>query len=88
MYFGNNCVPMDYCRIKSEKYQTNSYNKVLEWIFQNTNELQNKKTEDQDQKSLSSVSVHRTGCSQHQTAGAFRGNNPQRCAKRGNCINR
>ena len=44
-----------------EKYRTNSYNKVLEWIFQNTNELQNKKTEDQDQKSLSSVSVPRTG---------------------------
>jgi len=40
-----------------EKYQTSSYHKVLEWIFQNTKELQNKKTEDQDQKSLSSVSV-------------------------------
>ncbi len=38
-----------------------SYNKVLEWIFQNTNDLHNKKTEEQDQKSLSSVSVPRTG---------------------------
>jgi SAM-dependent methyltransferase len=44
-----------------EKYRTNSCNKVLEWIFQNTNELQNKKTEEQDQKPLSSVSVQKTG---------------------------
>ena len=44
-----------------EKYRTNSYNKVLEWIFQNTNDLQNKKTEEQDQKSLSSVSVPGAG---------------------------
>jgi len=29
-----------------EKYQTNSYNKVLEWIFQNTKELENEKTEE------------------------------------------
>ena len=36
-------------------------NKVLEWIFQNTNELQNKKTEEQDQKSVSSVSVPGAG---------------------------
>jgi hypothetical protein len=44
-----------------EKYRINSYNKVLEWIFQNTNELQNKKTEEQDKKSVSSVSVPLTG---------------------------
>ena len=44
-----------------EKYRTNSYNKVLEWIFQNNNELEKEKTEDKDQKSLSSVSVPRTG---------------------------
>ena len=44
-----------------EKYQTNFYNKVLEWIFQNTNDLQNEKTEEQDQKSLSSVSVPGAG---------------------------
>ena len=44
-----------------EKYRTNSYNKVLEWIFQYTNELQIKKTEDQDKKSLSSVSVPGAG---------------------------
>ena len=40
-----------------EYYKTSSYNKVLEWIFQNTNDLQNKKTEEQDKKSLSSVSA-------------------------------
>ena len=40
-----------------EKYRTNSYNKVLEWISQNTNDLQNIKTENQDQKSVSSVSI-------------------------------
>jgi len=33
------------------------YNKVLDWIFENTKELQNKKPEEQDQKSLSSGSV-------------------------------
>lgn len=44
-----------------EKNRTTSYNIVLEWIFQYTNELQNNKTEEQDQKSLSSVSVPRTG---------------------------
>ena len=44
-----------------EKYRANSYNKVLEWIFQNTNDLQNEKTEEQDQKSLSSVSVPGAG---------------------------
>jgi len=36
-----------------ENYRTNPYNK--------TNDLQNKKTEDQDKKSLSSVSVPPTG---------------------------
>ena len=44
-----------------EKYRTNPYYKVLEWIFQNTNELQNVKTEEQDKKSLSSVSVPGAG---------------------------
>ena len=44
-----------------EKYWNTSYNEVLEWIFQNTNELQNKKTEEQDQKSVSSVSVPGAG---------------------------
>ena len=38
-----------------------SYNKVLEWIFENTKELQKEKTEDRDDKSLSSVSVPQTG---------------------------
>jgi hypothetical protein len=38
-----------------------SYNQVLEWMFQNTNDLQNKKTEDKDKKSLSSVSVPGAG---------------------------
>ena len=43
-----------------EKYRTNSCDKVLNWIFQNTNELQKKKTEGADKKSLSSVSVPRS----------------------------
>ena len=30
-----------------EKYQTNSYNKVLDWIFQNTNDLRQKKRKEQ-----------------------------------------
>jgi hypothetical protein len=44
-----------------EKYRTTSYNKVLDWIFQNTNELQKKKTEGSDEKSVSSVSVPGAG---------------------------
>ena len=44
-----------------ENYRTNSYNKVLDWIFQNINDLQNKKTEDSDLKSDSSVSVPGAG---------------------------
>ena len=40
-----------------EKYRTNSYNKVLKWIFQNTNDLHNKKKEETDKKSVSSASV-------------------------------
>ncbi len=44
-----------------EEYPGNSYNKVLEWIFQNTNELQNKKTEEQVNKPVSSVSVPGAG---------------------------
>ena len=44
-----------------KKYRTNSFNRVLEWIFQNTNELQNEKTEDADQISVSSVSVPGAG---------------------------
>lgn len=34
--------------MKLIKHQTESYNMVLEWIFQNTNDLQNKKTEEKD----------------------------------------
>jgi hypothetical protein len=33
-------------QFNGEKYQTNYYNKVLEWIFQNSNELKSIKTED------------------------------------------
>jgi len=44
-----------------EKYRTSSYSKVLEWIFQNTNELEKEKTEDRDHKPLSSVSVPGAG---------------------------
>ena len=44
-----------------ENYRTNSYNKVLDWIFQNTNELQKEKTEGSDVKSVSSVSVPGAG---------------------------
>jgi site-specific DNA recombinase len=44
-----------------EKYRTNSYNKVLDWIFQNTNVLQEQKKEETDQKSVSSVSVPAAG---------------------------
>jgi DNA invertase Pin-like site-specific DNA recombinase/phage FluMu protein Com len=44
-----------------ENYRTNSYNKVLEWIFQNTNDLRKKKTEGADKKSVSSVSVPGAG---------------------------
>jgi len=42
--------------VSGEKHQIGSFSKVLEWIFQNTNDLQ-KKPEEKDQKSLSSVSV-------------------------------
>jgi site-specific DNA recombinase len=44
-----------------ENYRTTSYNKVLDWMFQNTNELQKKKTEGSDKKSISSVSVPGAG---------------------------
>ena len=44
-----------------KKYRTNSYNKVLEWIFLNTNELKQKETEDSDKISDSSVSVPGAG---------------------------
>ena len=44
-----------------EKYQTNSYNKVLEWIFQNTNELGKEKPEERDDNSYSSGSAPPTG---------------------------
>jgi site-specific DNA recombinase len=44
-----------------EKYRTTSYNKVLDWIFQNTNELQKEKTEGSDEKPVSSVSVPGAG---------------------------
>ena len=44
-----------------ENYRTNSYNKVLDWIFQNTNELQKEKTEGSDQKSVPSVCVPGAG---------------------------
>jgi hypothetical protein len=38
-----------------------SYNKVLEWIFQNTKESEKEKPEDQEGFSHSSGSVPRTG---------------------------
>ena len=44
-----------------EKYGTNSYNKVLEWIFQNTNELEEEKPEDRGEESLSSGFVPGAG---------------------------
>jgi hypothetical protein len=44
-----------------EKYGTNSYNKFLEWIFQNTNELEEEKPEDRGEESLSSGFVPLTG---------------------------
>ena len=44
-----------------ENYRTDSYNKVLEWIFQNTNDLQDKKKEETNKKSVSSVSVPGAG---------------------------
>ena len=44
-----------------EKYQTNSYNKVLEWIFQNTNELGKEKPEERDENSHFSGSVPGAG---------------------------
>jgi hypothetical protein len=44
-----------------ENYRTDSFNKVIGWIFQNTNELQKKKTEGSDEKSVSSVSVPGAG---------------------------
>jgi site-specific DNA recombinase len=44
-----------------ENYQTDSYNKVLDWIFQNTNDLQDKKKEETDKKPVSSVSVPGAG---------------------------
>ena len=40
-----------------ENYRTNSYNKVLEYIFQETNVLKGEKKEETDEKSVSSVSV-------------------------------
>jgi hypothetical protein len=44
-----------------ENYRTNSYNKVLYWIFQNTNELHEQKKEGIDKKSIPFVSVPLTG---------------------------
>ncbi len=44
-----------------ENYRTNSYNKVLDWIFQNTKVLQEQKKEETDKKSVSSVSVPGAG---------------------------
>jgi hypothetical protein len=43
-----------------EKYRTNSFNKVLDWIFQNINELQKEKTEGSDKKPIPSASVRLT----------------------------
>ena len=44
-----------------ENYRINFYNKVLEWIFQNTKDLEKEKPEDQDDFSLSSGSVPGAG---------------------------
>ena len=44
-----------------ENYRTNSYNKVLEYIFQETNVLKGEKKEETDEKSVSSVSVPGAG---------------------------
>jgi hypothetical protein len=44
-----------------EKYRTNSYFKVLDRIFQNTNDLHDKKKEETNEKSVSSVSVPGAG---------------------------
>jgi hypothetical protein len=41
--------------------RTSTSNKVLEWIFENTNELEKQKTEEQDIKSVFSVSVPGAG---------------------------
>ena len=44
-----------------ENYRTNSFNKVLEWIYQNPNDLHNQKKEETDEISVSSVSVPGAG---------------------------
>jgi len=57
-----------------ENYRTNSYNKGLEWIFQNPNDLYDKKKEETDEKSVSSVSVPGAGIepAQHSSTPANR----------------
>jgi hypothetical protein len=44
----------------ANKCKFDVHNKVHDWIYQNTNKLQKKKTEGSDEKSVSSVSVPRT----------------------------
>jgi len=44
-----------------ENYRTNSYNKVLEYIFQETNMLKGQKKEETVNNSVSSVSVPGAG---------------------------
>ena len=46
---------------EGENYRAISYNKVLEWIFQNPNDLHDKKKEETDENSVSSVSVPGAG---------------------------
>ena len=52
-----------------ENYRTNSYNKVLEYIFQETNVLKGEKKEETDEKSVSSVSVPGAGIEPAQPCG-------------------
>lgn len=51
-----------------ENYRTNSYNKVLEYIFQETNVLKGEKKEETDEKSVSSVSYPEPGSNRHSLA--------------------
>jgi hypothetical protein len=61
-----NRTSLDPCSLEKyffdgEKNRTNSFNKVLDWIFQNINELQKEKTEGSDKKPIPSVSVPGAG---------------------------
>jgi len=58
---GNGLMFPEKIQFDSEKYQTNSYNRVLDCMFQNTRELIEQKPEDRGDLSLSSGFVPGAG---------------------------